>query len=338
MDRRLIPKDSALNLFVDALSITEVPVSYQVLSGLSAIGACLKRNVWVNQVDWKVYPNLSILLIGPSGIGKDTSINAAMEMIRATEAVPILGGKTIEALKAQMVDLGKPAACVFAAAELTAFLGGKDYQKSIVQELTDLLSSNEACDVTTKSEGKKVIMQPTLTFFGGSTEAWLGKSMPDGAFEGGFIGRFILTCEDRPARNIAWVGYDNDREDIVRAVDAKAKFVEVIKETAARFSKAPQEMGATPEARDFYRNWYANRFNYFSKILAPYANRSRDHVHRLAMLMAVSRGRGYLEESDYQFAATAMSHIAASVDKTIAPMLKEQRGRGRPRKEQPVPD
>jgi energy-coupling factor transporter ATP-binding protein EcfA2 len=338
MKRSIIPKISVLRDWVEALSITELPISYQVLCGLSAIGACLKRYVYVNQVNWRVYPNMSVLLVGPSGIGKDTAITAAEEVVSAVGTCPILGGKTMDGVKADMADMAPPAAAFIPAKELTAFLGGKDYQKSMVQELTDLLSTGNRIDVSTKTDRQRYIYEPTVTMQAGSTEDWLYKAMPEGALKGGFLPRFVIICEDRPARHVAWVAYDNDKETTRKALEAKARFTAFVANLVERFRCGrPSEMTPDEGALNFYRNWYANRFDYFSKLVEPYANRSRDHVHRIAMLCALSCGRGYLEERDYVFAAQVIGCVADGIDSTIAPMMASEarlkRPVGRPKKQ-----
>lgn len=188
MNRTDIPRDSLLHEWVTYLSATEIPFSYQVAAGLSVLGACLKRQRWVDQMEWRVYPNQSVLFIGPSGVGKDTVINRCqkvMESMHPYTRVPVLGGKTKEAIDAQLAMLPKPAAAFIPAGELTAFFGKAEYQANLLTGMTDLLSGGEKVDITTKGsmalrEGKSTcIYQPTLTMHGGSTVEWLHKNMPD---------------------------------------------------------------------------------------------------------------------------------------------------------------
>lgn len=327
----MIPQDSVLNLWLKSLNITEVPISYQVLIGLSSIGALLKRSVYVDQVEWRVYPNLSVLLVGPSGIGKDVVINKGAKLVDSISPELHLGGTTIEFIKDELCKRPDPAVGYVPVQEFGAFLGGKDYQKGIAKELTDLLSTGERVVIGTKSESRRVIIRPTLTIQGGSTVEWLAE-LPDGSLSGGFLPRFVIVCEEYGRKQIAWVKYDNDYETREGAIKANAKFVEAVRELVGRFStdqirEHEREMTPTQEAIDYYRNWYYNRFGYFLPSAKAYANRSRDQMHRLAMLMAVTRFHGYLEVVDYEFAARIMAYVGKGIDSVVMPMLVAGRRR-----------
>lgn len=324
MKASIVPKDSALKLWLRSLSITEVPVGYQVMTGLSLLGALLRRQVYVNQRKWKVFPNTSLLLVGPSGIGKDVAINEALDVIEELAPDLLVGGKTIEAIKSQMAELGEVAACVIPASEITAFLGKRDYQSNIVPELTDLLSTGKAVNASTKHEGPVIITNPTVTLLAGSTPEWLA-NLPDGSLEGGFLPRLVIVCEEYANRHVAWVGLDHSYEEVSAAEAAGHEFRLVAKEIQQQFSGRPHSMGPDHAAEEFYRNWYCNRFKYFSKVVRPYANRSRDHIHRLAMLMAISRGHSYLQEIDYKFAATVIGCVADGLDRVLMPMIQQSR-------------
>jgi len=260
---------------------------------------------------------MSLLLVGPSGIGKDIAMDAARKIVEAVGTVPVISGKTIEYIKQELLMAGDPACCFTPANELTAFLGGKDYQKSMVQELTDLLSTGSKCDVSTKSEGKKYIMHPTVTIQAGSTAEWLHKAMPENSSEGGFLPRFVVICESYGKKHIPFVKYSVDLQLRRKAELARGIFLEAINDIA--YNMRSGEIYPTADAMEFYTNWYHNRFSYFSPAVVAYANRSRDHLHRVAMLMAVSRKHTWLEEVDYRFGAAIMELVAENIEEAIKP-------------------
>ena len=316
----LIPKDSIVHHFLASQRITEVPLSYQVVTCLSAIGCLLKRQVWCDQVEWCVYPNLSVLLVGPSGIGKDVAINKAKSIVDEYDPALAIGGKTMESIQEQLLNVGDPACAFVAAQELTAFLGSKDYQKSMAQELTDLLSTGESVNISLKSAPgvKRLIKHPTVTVQAGSTEEWLHRAMPDGSLEGGLFPRFIIVCEEYGNKNIPLLKYSISVEDRKTAEKGGHDFKAGVATILDRYVK-PSEIVPLSDAIEYYERWYINRFKYFSATVRPYANRSRDQVLRLAMLMGISRGHNYMEEADMKFATAMMGYVARSIDKAASP-------------------
>jgi hypothetical protein len=324
-----LPEDSCLRYWLDSLSITEIPLDYQIATGLSIIGALLKRSVYVDQVRWRVYPNLSVLLIGPSGVGKDSAINPAAKFIHEINPNLTLKGDTIEYVKDELVKLDDPAAAYIPANELTAFLGGKDYQKGIAASLTDLLSTGDQILLGTKKDGTRVIRRPTITMHAGSTADWL-ENLPEDGLAGGFLPRFLIIYADFPERHVAWVKYDNLSPEKIKAEKGLVEFeksVRYIIKTwgGVQLQKKEHEIVPTTGAEEFYRNWYHNRFKYFCKPVHAYANRSRDIVHKIAIIMALSRGHCYTEEADYAFAAKLMVSVGGNLEKVIVPMLGRKR-------------
>lgn len=314
-----LPSDSMLHLHLDSQGITETPESYSLATALSCLGAPLKRGCWIDQVEWRVYPNLSVLLVGPSGIGKDTAIAATRRLIRQNFPELICSGKTMEMAQEDLTAKGDPAAGIIYAPELTAFLGGKDYQKSMVQELTDLLSTGEYVDVSTKSHFKdtgktRIIPHPTITMIAGSTLKWLHEAMPKGSLEGGFIPRLLVVVEEECAQMIPWPKHSNSSKEVEAATEKKALYTEAYLDIAKRYAVAG-EIIPTTEAIEFYTQWYIHRFEYFPASVKDYANRSRDQMLRLAMLCAVSRNHNFMEVEDLEFAKQFLGAIASKIDR-----------------------
>ena len=100
----LIP-NGLLKSWVESRRILETPVGFDLAVGISAIGACLRRNVWIDQIQFKVYPNISVLLVGPSGIGKDTAINGVASLLQGN--VGVIGGRTAETIVTTMMEIGR---------------------------------------------------------------------------------------------------------------------------------------------------------------------------------------------------------------------------------------
>jgi len=312
-----LPKDSILHLWLQSRSIIEPPVSYDLLTAMSAIGAMLKRSVWIDQVKFRIYPNMSVLLIGPSGIGKDTAIDGAEEILQAFDRVKIVGGMTSEALCDTMLGFD-PASAVVLAPEFSDFFGSKDYQKDMVKTITELLSTKNYKDISTKSRPNVLIKRPTLTVLGGSTPSWLHKAMPEEAMSGGFYPRFVIICESNPKREVAWVKLSIPQAEQDSARLAGQRFFKELASILNEIGNAG-EIQPSKEAQLLYEDWYHKRRSYFSRAAQAYAHRCRDHSLRMAMLCAISRGHIQMDVKDVAFSLAVVNHIASNIDTALAP-------------------
>jgi hypothetical protein len=61
----------------------------------------------------------------------------------------------------------------------------------------------------------------------------------------------------------------------------------------------------------------------FSPRVAPYANRSRDMVLRLAMLIAISRGNNILQDDDVIFGIEFINYLAERIERAVRPPTLE---------------
>lgn len=244
--------------------------------------------------------------------------------------VPTIGGTTYEAVVYRLAQMGKPACAYVPAQELTAFFGKGEYQQTMLAGMTNILSCGDKVDISTKGsmvdkEGgynKKglFVYAPTITMHGGSTVEWLHKQMPDGTLEGGFLGRFLIICEEYPAKQIPLIKLGLSNEEIKNIRGYLDLWHTGLHKLETEVKAKPQELFILPEAEDMYSNWYHNRFKLFSHAVLPYANRSRDMVLRLAMLMAISRGHTkFIEAADMDFAIELIKEVATKIDKVVIP-------------------
>lgn len=320
--KTLHPK-SRVRQWVDILSITETPPSYAIACGLSVIGAAFRRHIYVDQVNWKVFPMLRVLLVGPPGIGKDTAINESKKVIRAL-GLPIIAGTTKEHLQDQIALLLPPQTGFIAAGELANFMGKSDYQSGTLEFLTDLFSDGDVLDASCRSIPDRKLIEPTITMQAGSTIEWLHKNLPKGSLDGGFLPRYLVVTEQYPGKHIALPKREISKTHLDYVKRSKEQFYSWIKSYSTKICQGrPREAIWDDEAAKMYQHWYRNRAEAFPKIVLPYAQRARDHMLRLAMLHALSRESLCIEQPDVSFAIIFMTRIAEQIAEALIPPTTE---------------
>jgi len=322
-DRKIVPKDSILNLWLDARNVLETPYSFDLSCAISAIGAVLRRSYWVDQVKFKIYPNVSTLVVGHSGIGKDTAIDGAELILQAVNTVPIIGGRTSETILQRLLELNHDPTCaVILAGELSEFFGPKDYQKGMIETITELMSTKGYKDVSLKgsmkSGGPSRIVRPTLTMMGGSTRDWLHSAMPEAAMSGGFYPRFLIVCEDQTKRSVPLLKYSIPEKELAASERAQEEFF-IQMRTLSQELLDVGEAVLTPSAVEAYNVFYDERTSWFSSGAQPYAHRCRDTALKIAMVSAISRFHTKIDYPDIEFASNLIEYVGARIDDALAP-------------------
>lgn len=319
--RELLPKDSLLHHWLDAQSIVESPLAYDLVCGCAIIGAVSRRDVHYDQIRFKIWPNIGVLLVGGSGLGKDTAINEAEKQIVPTGRCPSVNGVSIEAIVGQLANqqMGNGLLC---AKEISALFGSKDWQAGILTQLTNIMSGGEIVNAGLRSEKDRTIRRPTVTFLGGSTIEWLHNHMPDGANEGGFYPRTLVVVEYQNKQSVPLIDRLG-KERIEFASAALEQWGVGLRNLMDRYGQHGRFQFASDRDAQVYEEWYEQRFKRFSTFAHAYAHRSRDNCLRLAMHSAMMCGRGALTDEDVAFGIGVIEHVAKRIDVIFAPPTLE---------------
>lgn len=108
----------------------ESPLSFWMWSGLAAISAVVKDQVWLNRQIYNLYPNVYIMLHAESGLKKGPPISMAKQLVRAVNNTRIISGRS--SIQGILKELG------------TAYSmpGGKVVTKSVAFICSSELSSS----------------------------------------------------------------------------------------------------------------------------------------------------------------------------------------------------
>lgn len=310
-----LPKDSWFRRWMEIWPTSESPKSFLLFSGMSMLGACLGRRVWLDQDIHQVRPMLNLLLIGPSGIGKSSAVKIAKRLLPYVPEYQrpqfIEGGATKEKLHMDLVD--QPKAILFAP-ELAAFFSKEKYKENLIPYVTNLLDYEDSIEVRTRRDGIVTVLNPSVSVLGASTLEWLQDQLPDSAVSGGFLARFLILNEDAKGQRIA-----NPHRLLSVSGRAKleAKRALVLAEFSDLFTVHEGNIDYEDyDAAECYAKWY-NSYKPASGYLAPFAARAGELILRLSMLLAISGRRNAISAEDITSAITLYTYIASRLDRII---------------------
>lgn len=274
-----------LDCLLEATDEAETPRNYLYWSGLSAIAAVCGPNVYINrQGVYKLSPNLFVMLIGESGLGKGLPIYLARKLVKMVDNTRVISGRntmasiiqrlgTSETVKGNGVPKFKDSRGFVVSGEFGNLL----QEKGSLINLTEMYDTHFMgdWDNTTKGSGIDELRHINITLLGGSTQEHFMEAIPTSDVKGGFVGR-ILTVYEEERHKINPLS-DTEVEDHL-PYDSLAAHLRSISQIKGpfRFSR---------EARVLWDHWYREIRS--SKIHDPTGaiNRLPDNVLKVAMCL-----------------------------------------------------
>jgi hypothetical protein len=278
---------------------TESPTSYHIWAGLSLIAGALQRKVYLRWGFETIYPNLYIVLIGPSGKArKGAALGIAKDLLMAIPGISVSPEAAspeaiILAMKRASANFTDPTDnkikfhCSLTAfsEELAVFLGQANI--GLLSKLTDFYDSKDSWSYETVGRGRDSLQGLCFNLLGATAPEWIQSMLPQEAVGGGFTSRVIFIVEERKGKTVPKPVFTEANRllqddlicDLERVSNLKGKFT---------FS---------PAAEEAYVNWYSeqDRLSLAGEPaiadpkFAGYCERRATHIRKLCMLMSASR-------------------------------------------------
>jgi MoxR-like ATPase len=291
---------------------TEVPATFSRWAMISAVGAWIGKSCYFRHGDYKVYPNLYVMLLGAPGTRKSTAIKKVSRILRVAGYDSFSAEKTTkEKFLMDMagelsddekdgdfldIDLSKEyTECYIAADEFNDFFGNN------ILEFVSLLGVLWDYSGTYKSKVKNSlsveIKDPTISILGGNTQTTLANTFPPDVMGQGFFSRMIAIYAEPTGRKITFPKAISE-EELKYTVD----YLFEIKKVAA--GELVITSGAIDLLDTIYKKWKPiddERFTHYS-------NRRLTHLIKLVIIHTVTRLSAKIEEQDVVYANTVLSH------------------------------
>lgn len=271
----LIPKGGFFDRYVTYTSHSEAPLAYHLFSALVGVGANVNRRVWFDMGYYRLFPNLGIIILGPSGIKKTSAANIMVNMLSELEMIKIYSEKlTPEQLIEAMKDM--PQGLIYAP-EMAVFLGRQRYMEGIVPLITRFMDCPDVWSSETIMRGKKTLRDVAVSSLMCSTLDWFITNTSEDVVSGGFIARNIIVAQEQSPR----------LEPIPKPGDRQVR--QNLMSELSRVHELSGELTFTPKVLATYDAWYRDQKRRMGsqahELLKTYYERKPDHVKRVAMCL-----------------------------------------------------
>jgi hypothetical protein len=189
--------------YLDYTKESESPETYHTWAALSAVAGAVRRNVWLDQGFYVLYPNLYIAFVGPPArTAKSTALYLARGIMGQLDVIkfgPEAGSR--EEFIRQMAEskFDNQCAMTIHSSEFSDLIDTSGIL--MIQFLTSIYDGNYAppkgWNYATKHQGKDFIINPFLNLIFGTTPSYLADNMPDSIVGHGFTSRTIFIYEER---------------------------------------------------------------------------------------------------------------------------------------------
>lgn len=292
-----------LDAFMELTDNSEPPILFRKWAGISAIASALQRKVRVELgLSLTFYPNLYIVLVGPSATGKGTAMKFASDIIEQVPSIRLSAQATsLQALIRRMketnltdIDLvtGEQqyhSSLTIFSTEFTVFLGY--HNKELIAALCEWYDCHSRWSYETIARKKEEIIGVWVNLFAGTTPDAIQSSLPIESIGGGLTSRIIFVYEERKGKLVV-IPTKTEREILLQ--QALVNDLETISMLSGR-------MSYTEGFMDEYSKWcYDADTNppFYDRKFDGYCGRRRKHLLSLSMICSASHSDEMIMTAD----------------------------------------
>ncbi len=329
MSERRLP--DWLDAYLEYTASSEPPTSFHAWCGLAVVAGALQRRVYLQQgLERTIYPNLYVILIGPSGrTRKGVALGIAKDLLSTVSTVAIAPESSsgrealVVAMKRALNNFPDPSDggkikehCALSAfsEELSVFLGQGDIK--LLANLTDWYDSKDLWEYETISRNKDTIRGVCFNMVGATAPEWIQSMLPKEAIGGGYTARVIFIVEERKkhimpfhtltARELSL--YEDLTHDLAQIGLISGRFV------------------MDSEAQEAYVKWYVSEDTKMRNGTMPvddgrfasYCERRTTHLRKVMMNISACRSNDLLITlEDFNKALTMLTAAEVKMGKTF---------------------
>ena len=285
-----------IDAFLHYTNNTEPPLLYRKWTAISCLASAMQRKC---SIKWGTaltfYPNLYIVLVGPSATGKGTAMNPGLDILNELPAIKMSAQSTsLQALIRHLKDTnltdvdmisGKQtyhSSLTVFSKEFTVFLGY--HNNELMAALCDWYDCDRKWSYETIARKKEEIVGVWVNLIAGTTPDLIQSSLPIESIGGGLTSRIIFIYEEKKDKIVTIPVQSSNEKDLrellvhdlekVSLLSGEFKFTENF---ASRWTEWCYEAEEHPP-------FYDPKFD-------GYMGRRRTHLMKLSMIMSAAHGK-----------------------------------------------
>jgi hypothetical protein len=294
--------DNWIKSYLEYTDNTEPPELYREWVAVSTVAAVMQRKCFLRWGDLTFYPNMYIVLVGPSGkCRKGTAMNPAAKMLRDLGVPMAAEAITREALirelkKANNTDINPKtgevtlhSSLTIFSQELTVFLGYNNV--ALMSDLTDWYDCRDKWTYRTKNMGVDEIINVWVNLIGATTPELVQTTLPRDAIGGGLTSRIIFV-------------YEEDKGKLVPdpfLTEKELKLREDLLIDLERIGTLRGEFRVTPQFLDRYIDWYIQQHSnppFEDARFSGYIERRPNHLFKLCIIHSAAMSESLIINED----------------------------------------
>jgi len=287
----------------------ESPTRFHLWTAVTVLSAAVNRNCWMSRGYYKTFPNLYVLFIGPSGVGKSTSSGIGVEILRETSlSVNIFKDSITSPALLQFMARSKVACnlsdgrlqektpVLIYASELGNLLSQRTGVRELTLLLTELFNKQGDHEDTTIIREKIKITKPCVVFFACCFPGWIDEELTSVALRSGFLGRMLTVMETSKRHRKSKIVLSEDDWKI------KTDLLHDLELIGALYG----EMKFSLNMEKKWDTWYMKQPLEFGQEagieIEGFSSRKAQFVQRVAMLHSLAKGNALeVIEEDFNF-------------------------------------
>ncbi len=292
-----------LDAYIELTENSEPPLMFRKWSGISAIAAALQRKVRLDLgLSLTFYPNMYIVLVGPSATGKGTAMKFASDILEQIPTIRLAAQATsLQALIRRMketnltdvnVETGEQSyhsSLTIFSTEFTVFLGY--HNQELIAALCEWYDCHNRWTYETIARKKEEVIGVWVNLFAGTTPDSIQASLPIESIGGGLTSRIIFIVEEKRGKLVV----------VPTKTERETQLQQMLIYDLEAINRLSGPMAYTKEFIDLYSDWcyYADEHRPFQdKKFDGYCGRRRKHLITLSMICCASRSDSMLIEAD----------------------------------------